>query len=586
MFAEEIKKSLAKSLEKLQFSVEEIYLEHPSTLDHGDYSTSVALSLAKKEGKSPRELADNIIKTWQELGLPDFVEKVEVAGAGFINIWLNFESLNTSASSVLTQKDEYGKVEIMKGKKIMFEFAHPNTHKELHIGHMRTLITGEALSRIFAAAGAEVFRANYQGDIGPHVAKSIWGTMRILEDRGLKIDEVERWNLAEKAHLLGEGYILGVKEYENQKAEIDELNIQLYQKNSSILPIYEQTRRWSLEYYDSFYTRFLTKFDQLFFESEIASAGKKLVEDNVVGLPAGRQVFEESEGAIIFDGEKRGLHKRVFITSDGNPTYEAKEMGLAYAQEKAFPFDLNVHVVANEQTGYFQVAIKALEILDSKFIGREFHLPMGMVNLVGKKMSSRTGEIMRVDGLLEEVKNLLRPLIQAEGLSKEEIEKIAEIGTIAAIKYSVLKVDPKKNVVFDPEKSVSLQGDSGPYLEYTYARTQSVLHKIKVQSFDMAQDESAKIKDLKLLNLSEEEKILLRTLYRFTEIVAEAAKTYSPNLVCNFLFDLAQRFNLFYDKERIIGSDNESFRLTLTNAVGQIIKNGLSLLGIEALSRM
>ena len=586
MFSQEIKEELIKVFSKLNISLkaEDFNLEHPTDLSHGDYSTSVALQIKSqrsniKDLENPRQLAEEIVKTWQEMGLPDFVEKVEVAGAGFINIWANFESLGNELSKVLIKKDEYGKGESMVGKKIMVEFAHPNTHKELHIGHMRTLITGEALSRIFAAAGAEVFRANYQGDIGPHVAKSIWGTLKMLKDRGLKISEAEGWNLAEKAHLLGEGYVLGVKEYENSKEEIDELNKKIYDKEPSIKEIYETTRRWSLNYYDSFYTRFSTKFDSLFFESETASAGKKLVEDNVAGLPAGRQVFEESEGAVIFDGEKYGLHKRVFITSDGNPTYEAKEMGLAYAQEEAFPFDLNVHVVANEQSGYFQVAIKALETLDSKFVGREFHLPMGMVNLVGKKMSSRTGEIMRVDELLEEVKNLLRPLIQSEGLSKEEMEKIAEVGTIAAVKYSVLKVDSKKNVVFDPEKSVSLQGDSGPYLEYTYARTQSVLAKSKIKSQKSKLEVDGK-------SFSTEEQLLLRTLYKFPEVVGEAAKTYFPNLICNFLFDLAQKFNLFYDKERILGSENESFRLKLTAAVGQVLKNGLTLLGIEALPRL
>ena len=530
MFREEIKKSLLSVLEDLSIPVseKEIVLEHPVQLSNGDYSINSSRfrpkSLVESEAHVALlpsvDLAQKVIARWNELGFPDFVEKVEVAGPGFINMWLKIGALSASASLVLAQGSKFGTSKILSGKKIMVEYAHPNTHKELHIGHMRTLITGEALSRIFAAAGAKVFRANYQGDIGPHVAKSIWGTEKLLKERKTTWEEAEKLSLAEKAHLLGEGYVLGVREYVNFKEEIDDLNTKIYnrfaktprqfggvdegkarfqaspetngkaveslpektlgfqpreayQKDPAVLAIYEHTRRWSLEYYDTFYTRFGTKFDQLFFESEVAESGKKIVKENV-----GR-VFTKSEGAIIFDGEKYGLHKRVFITADGNPTYEAKDMGLAYRQFEAFPFDLNVHVVANEQLGYFQVMIKALERLDPYFKDREYHLPMGMVNLVSKKMSSRTGEILRVDDLFDEVKNLLRPLVKEEKLSAKEKEKILEVATIAAVKYSVLRVGPKQDVVFDPEKSVSLQGDSGPYLEYTLARTQSVLRKVQ-----------------------------------------------------------------------------------------------------------
>ncbi len=204
---------------------------------------------------------------------------------------------------------------------------------------------------------------------------------------------------------------------------------------------------------------------------------------------------------------------------------------------------------------------------------------MGMVSLVGRKMSSRTGEILRVDDLLSEIKLLLEPLIQNKDIGLGEKEVIAEIATIAAIKYSVLRVDPKTNVIFDPKQSVSLQGNSGSYLQYTYARTQNVLAKAKNQ------EEKLEIKTASDV-LSEEEQVLLRSLYLFPQVIKEAALTYSPNLICNFLFDLAQKFNLFYDKQRIIGSENESFRLVLTAATGQIIKNGLNLLGIKALEKM
>jgi len=225
-------------------------------------------------------------------------------------------------------------------------------------------------------------------------------------------------------------------------------------------------------------------------------------------------------------------------------------------------------------------------------------LPMGMVNLVARKMSSRTGEILRVDDLLEEVKKLLRPLMKEEKLSAKEEEKILEVATIAAVKYSVLRVDPKNNVVFDVKKSVSLEGDSGVYVEYTYARTQSVLAKSTMSTtgitgttgnnvgVDQCVDPSSVGAHHDAPVVCDEESILLRTIYRFPEIVTEAAKMYSPSIIAGFLFDLCQKFNSFYDKQRIIGSESESFRLVLTKAVGEVIKNGLRLLGIEALRKM
>lgn len=579
-------------LKSLGYSPDRLEFEHPADLGHGDYATNVAMVLFKKfeirnspssraqakgkfEIRTPLELAEIIANKWREMGLPKYVEKVEVALPGFLNVWLHFNYLVSQTGEVLRDKNNFGGGQTRANQKIMVEFAHPNTHKELHVGHMRTLITGEALARIFTATGAKVFRANYQGDIGPHVAKSIWGTQRILGERKMTWEEAEKMNLTEKAHLLGEGYVKGSQEYEANQKEIDELNNKIYQNDSLVIPIYERSRRWSLSYYDTFYRRFYTKFDRLFFESEVFGPGKKVVEENV------GKVFENSEGAIIFDGEKFGLHKRVFVTKEGNATYEGKDMALAPLQYQVFPFDLNLHVVANEQAGYFKVIIKALELLNPKFIGKECHLSMGMVNLIGKKMSSRTGVILKVDDLLEEVKDLLKSLISGENLTKDEKEKIAEVLTIAAVKYSILKVNPEMNVAFDLEKSISLQGDSGPYLEYTHTRTQSVLKKAKSLKLKV----ESKIKTTPE-QPNDEETSLLKTVYRFPEVVEEATKQFAPNLICNFLFDLAQKFNLFYDKHRILGEPEEDFRLALTAAVGQVIKNGLNLLGIEALEKM
>lgn len=544
-----IEQAIKRVLKELKFSMVNFSVEHPQNLSWGDFSTNAGIITHK-----PQEILAKL-KANKELG--EIATKIEVAGAGFINISIQPEALITKVNQVLKGKFSQS----LKNNKIMIEFAHPNTHKEMHIGHMRTLIVGESLSRILTQAGAKVFRANYQGDIGPHVAKSIWGTEKIITEEKLTWDMAEKLSLGEKAHLLGRGYVRGNQDYEANKADIDQLNLKIYAHDKSVEPIYQQTRKWSLDYYQQFYERFSTKYDRLFFESEVAGPGKKIVLNNL------DKVFKKSDGAIVFPGETYGLHTRVFVTKDGNPTYEAKDMGLAPLQFKVFPFDRCVHVVANEQAGYFQVIIKALELLDKKFAGREYHLSMGMVNLIGKKISSRTGEIITVDGLLDEVKELLKPLAK----NNEALEAV----TVGAVKYSVLKTGCQQDVAFDLKKTVSLEGNSGPYLQYTYARAKSVLEKANVSEKVRPCWYSDEVGPSAIL--------LLRTLYRFEEVVVQAADELAPNLVANFIYDIAQKFNGFYNQHRVIGND---FRLWLTAATAEILKRGLNLLGIDAPEKM
>jgi len=553
MIANLIKKSILKVLIDLKLKPVKFSVEHPENMSWGDFSTNAGIITHQ-----PQEICDRL-KT--EPTLAKIASKIDVAGAGFINISIQIPVLITQVNQVL--KD--GVTRLRQGfggrRKIMVEFAHPNTHKEMHIGHMRTLIVGEALARILTAAGAQVFRANYQGDIGPHVAKSIWGTEKILTEEKSSWQQAEKLSLTEKAHLLGRGYVRGNQDYEANKKEMDRLNVKIYAHDKNIESVYRQTRKWSLDYYASFYERFGTKYDRLFFESEVAGPGKQSVLNNL------GQVFKKSDGAVVFPGENYGLHTRVFVTQDGNPTYEAKEMGLAPLQFKVFPFDRCIHVVANEQTGYFQVIIKALELLDKKFIGREYHLSMGMVNLIGKKISSRTGEIITVDGLLEKVKENLKSLAK----NQEALEAV----TVGAVKYSVLKTGCQQDVAFDIKKTVSLDGNSGPYLQYTYARAKSVLEKAGV---------SGKVRPCWYSDeVGPSAILLLRTLYRFEEVVVQAAQELAPNLIANFIYDVAQKFNGFYNKHKIVGND---FRLWLTGATAGIIKRGLNLLGIDAPEKM
>ncbi len=626
------RQQILKSLQAIT-GQKEIHLDVPERGEFGDYSSNVALQLkansekqkAKSEkGKplsfqpstfgSPRNLAEYIKSQLEKDDeLLKVVGKIEIAGPGFINFFLKTDALLNNLIQIVSEDEKYGREDLLKNKKIMVEFAHPNTHKELHIGHMRTLILGESLSRIFLASGAEVFRANYQGDIGPHVAKAIWGTRKLLNDKGLTWEKAEKMDIYQKAHLLGEGYVLGNKEYEANKAEIDALNTNLYNKVPEVLSDYKRTRKWSLDYYEAFYKRFDVKYDKLYFETEVGITGRDIVLRNI------GKVFENSEGAVVFKGEKYGLHTRVFVTKDGNPTYEAKDMALAPMQFSDFPFDKNIHVVANEQKGYFEVVLKALELIDPKFKGREYHLPMGMVQMVGQKMSSRTGVLVTVDNLLEDIKSQVTQLIVKEVGNKDEV---AEIITVGAVKYSMLKVHPTSDVIFNIKETISLEGNSGPYLQYTYARTQSVLAKSKAkESFGSAQDKQEGEQTKKLLpgdySLVPEEYAILRCYLHFPEVVESAAANYAPNLICNYLYDLAQKFNTFYNAHKIIQSSKvktqnenanmknitaarseaedsqqynsktiENFRLKLTEATGVVLKTGLSLLGIQAPEKM
>ncbi len=291
-------------------------------------------------------------------------------------------------------------------------------------------------------------------------------------------------------------------------------------------------------------------------------------------------IFEKSDGAIIFPGEKFDLHNRVFITSAGNATYEAKEMGLAEIEYEAFSYDRAIHVVGSEQAGYFQVVIKALELVFAHLLGKKHHLSYGMVDLKAGKMSSRTGNIVSIDDLVK---------IISEKVSDRKI-------ALGAIKFAYLKFSPSSNMIFNLEQSVSLEGDSGPYLQYTYARCKSVLRKAGDFTREIATISNS-------IRLEKEEREVARLIMYFPEVVASAAQALGPSTLCSYLFTLAQAFNLFYAKHSILGiaksamgqvteansrkaSDTRILRLSLTGATAQVLKNGLYLLGIETLKKM
>lgn len=583
------------ALKKIQIADIKVTVTPTEDPSFGDYATNVAFGLAKKLQKSPLEAASLLVDELKE-EKSEMIEKIAIAKPGFINFILK----NTYLCSRLVKPVSEEKSEKFKGKKIMIEFTDPNPFKEFHIGHLYSNIVGEALARLIESQGAEVKRVNYQGDVGLHVAKAIYGLIIKLKDRNLDLSGLDKKTLEEKAKFLGEAYAFGARAYEEDesaKKEIIELNKKIYsivesadsEKYPEIKQLYTKGREWSLEYFETIYKRLGTRFWKYYFESEAGPVGLALVKEYL-----GKGIFEESQKAIIFRGEKYGLHNRVFINSLGLPTYEAKELGLAQSKYHDFPYDLSIIVTGHEINEYFRVLLKVLSLIKPEIAEKTLHISHGMVRLPEGKMSSRMGNIITGEWLLDEavarakakideVKKQIRGEISHSKLTSWEQDEIAEIVGVGAVKYALLRSNIGKDIEFSFEESISFEGNSGPYLQYTYVRTRSVLDKSGlIEKKDLLQKVECPHP------LSKDERQLLIDLIRWADVKKEAAENYSPSDICTYLFELAQHFNLFYQKYPIlITSENiREFRLLLTKRVGEIIRDGLWLLGIQAPEKM
>lgn len=566
MIKDQIIQNLQSALEKLGIKDEQIILDSPNNLEFGDYATSIALKLAKKLGKNPMAIAQEIIKDFPK---DKIIENINIVKPGFINFKLTQQLLLNNLNQIKENKIEFEHFHLGPEKKIMVEFAHPNTHKLFHIGHLRNISIGESIVRILETAGNKVVRTNYQGDVGLHIAKCLWYIKN--PNYSQEIETVRQASLLEKIEFLGKAYSKGQQIYEEDeksKKEILEINKQIYEQDPKITDLWKETRSWSLEYYDEIYKRVYSHFDRLYFESELAKRALEIVDQ-----AQKNNILEKSDGAIIFNGKKYGIDTRVFVNSQGFPTYEGKELALAEKEFSEFGnLDKVIHVVTPEQKSFFKVTFKVEELLDEqKYKDKQYHLAYEWVKLKTGKMSSRTGNVIAGDWLIDHAKE---KIIEKFKLEKESVEPIA----IASVKYSFLKQDVYTQIAFDFDESISLEGNSGPYLLYTFVRTLSVLKKA----------ESPAIQQFNNLIINKEELDLLRALHQYSEVVKNAAIKFAPNLITNYLFDLAQKFNLFYQKYPILKTEKnlKNLRLNLTQAVGIIIKHGLYLLGIETVEKM
>ena len=575
MISETLKEAVKSALSELGVSKGDFAVEHPDELSHGDYSTNAALVFSKDLKMNPHELAEKLVielekmkqnKT-EETGLGQ-VEKIDIAGPGFINFQLKREFFAEQVKKILKEDEKFGSNDFFKKaklKKVMIEYTDPNPFKEFHIGHLMSNAIGESIARITEFSGALVKRACYQGDVGLHVAKAIWGYIKRNEIKPYEPSVFE----------FGQYYKLGSQMYEqdeNAKKEIININKKIYSRQDiEINKAYDFGRKISLEYFDGMYKQLGTKFDFFFYESEAGPIGKKLVEENLEN-----GVFEKSDGAIVFKGdEEKGLHTRVFINSEGLPTYEAKELGLVELKRKKYPYDLSLVVTGNEIKDYFKVlldaVIKVFPLKNSQGTNIR-HIPHGMLRLPTGKMSSRTGDVVTALSLIEKVKQNLKEKFSNKDSDIED-EKIA----IGAIKYSILRQSSGDDIVFDLDKSISFEGDSGPYLQYAAVRAKSILRKADAANMK----ESAK-------KFSESVHGLEKILYRFPEIVERSAREYEPHYITTYLTELAGLFNNYYANNQIIAAEDKDspYKIALTHAFEIVMRNGLSLLGIQVPERM
>ncbi len=564
MFQQNLKTHIVDILVGMGISDPVFSIDIPTHTHLGDYSTSVALAYAKKLGKKPVDVATEIKQKLEELNIP-YVVRIDIVAPGFINFFLNAHYFAESISDAVSNP-EYGKNKNLAQQKIMVEYTVTNVLKPMHIGHLMGNIIGESLSRIIENSGAEVKRNNYQGDSGLHIAKAVWGIM--------KLGGKKEGTNSEKAQYIGLVYVTGAHAYEddeNAQREIKEVNKNIFEKiDPLLLDLYQWGRRVSLDHFEELYKKLGTTFDYYFFESEVTKSALFIVQEFLK-----KGLFEESDGAIVFHGEKfdSKLHTRVFINSQGIPMYEAKDIAHALRKYETYPFDISIIVTANEQNEYFKVVLRALQEINQDVALKIKHVSHGLLKLPSGKMGSRKGNVITAETLIFDVEDLIQKKIAEKDFTEDQKKEISELVAIGAIKYSILRQAIGGDIIFDFEKSLSFEGDSGPYLQYATVRANSLLKKAEVSRMS---PDTILPKGWQTTNLE-------RLLVQFPFVVERAAVEYAPHHIVTYLVELASEFNSFYAGHKIIDVDDatSSYRLALTKAFVHVMTSGLYLLGIK-----
>ncbi len=515
----------------------------------GDYATSIAMQLAKRLGKNPREIAEQIVEVLK--ASEDFSE-VTIAGPGFINIRL--------APAALLNLTRQEPLPNRAGQTIVIETNNPNPFKAMHIGHAYNAILADTMANLFAIDGATVKRVSYHGDVGTHVGKSMWAILKETDGETAKLEAIRPEDRNKfMSRMYAEGSRM-TKESEEVKKEVAELTKQSFVLDDpTYKAIYDICAKWSYEQIDAIVMRLGNiPIERRYVESETEKPGKKLIKDNTPS------VFKQSDGAYIFEGSKYGSFDNVYIGSHGNGLYGAHDMGLIQLKYSDYPdLDESIVVTGNEQAAYFVGVIAASELAIPALKGKLKNYPTGLVKLTSGKMSSRTGDVVEIDWLFEE----FGKAIEARGgVATDEI-------IAGALRYQFLKAKLGGDVVFDVNEAVSLTGNTGSYLQYAHARARRILEKIS-GTF------------VRPTEVREEDRKLMRKLSEYHEIIEQAKRMLEPHHICNYLFELAQEFNRYYEKNQVVGDELEVHRAGLVAVYADTLKAGLMILGIHAPEKM
>ncbi len=518
-----------------------------------------------KLGGNPKDAAQ---KLKEKLKLPRTLSKVETAGP-YLNFFVNQSFLTEQTlKAIATKKANYGSGK--SHKNIVLEFCSPNTNKPLHLGHIRNMSLGDALGKLISFQGATVHPVEIVNDRGVHICKSMLAYQRWGNEK--KPDK-------KSDHFVGDYYVLFAK-----KAQEDPTLEEAAQKmlvawehgDKEVRAVWKKMNKWVFDGFSQTYNRFGIKFEKEYYESQLYMLGKDIVMDALK-----RGIFVKDEkGAVIAPLEKEGLTNKVVLRADGTSVYITQDLYLAQKRFDDFHFDEMIYVTATEQNLAFKQLFRVLQLLKRPYAKKLVHFSYGMVNLPSGRMKSREGTVVDADNLMDEISALAEKEVRAryKDLSEKEIKHRAEAIMLSAIKFFMIKTDAVRDIVFNPEESLSFEGETGPYLQYTHARTCSVLKKA---------GKNVKKIDYSLLQ-APQEAALVSMLNNFSSTINDAADHYRPHVLCRYLLDLAQAFNEFYHSCQVISEDKELMqaRLALVDAVRQVLANGLGCLGIEALEEM
>lgn len=532
---------------KQEFDVDTAPVLSRPDAQFGDYTTNVAMQLAKPLAQNPRAIAEKIAEYLSETGE---YEKVEVAGPGFLNI-----TLKPAALLALTRKEpQPGRA----GQRVVIETNNPNPFKAMHIGHAFNAIVADTLANLLAIDGAGVTRVSYHGDVGLHVGKSMYSLLRFADGDVEKIravPETDRNTFMSKMYAEGSA---AYKDDEAAKTEINDLAQQSFTLDDPLYKeIYELCKAWSFEQIDALVARLGNQPTKARFLESLADP--KGVETVKANTP---QVFQESEGAYVFEGSKHGSFDNVFVGSNGRGLYAARDLGLMQLKQQLFSPNKSYIVTAEEQRDYFKGVIAAAELALPELRDVTVNIPHGTVKLSTGKMSSRSGDVLEVAWLFDQFAEAIRA---REGEPDDEI-------IAGALRYQFLKVKIGGDVVFDVNEAVSLTGNTGSYLQYAHARARRILEK--TGSVTLPSDVHA------------EDRALVRKLGEYHEVIALAKKSLEPHHICTYLFELAQEFNRYYEKNQVVGSDHEAHRAGLVALYADTLRAGLMILGIVAPDKM